>query len=187
MKIGIDIDDTIATTFEDMTPSVLADFHLKKEDINYKSGGYYPDVLGLSSDVFHTWARENYDTIIPNIGVKRNCKEVLEYLKEQGLEIILITARSNLCFSNPEKTTKTWLYKNKIPYSKLIVSANDKKQICKEEGIHIFIDDSIETCTKVAELGINVYVMNSKLNQFSKTNLKRVSNWLEIKKLIKEE
>lgn len=121
------------------------------------------------------------------IGVKPDCKKVLEHLKEKGFEIILITARSENCFKDPEKLTKKYLSKYKIPYDKLITSAVDKKAICREEHVDIFIDDNIDICQTVRQLGINVFLMNSTMNQ-EKNELKRVMNWKEIEELlIKEE
>lgn len=112
---------------------------------------------------------------------------MLEHLKEKGFEIILVTARSTMCFKNPEKVTKRSLSKHKIPYDKLIISATDKKSICEEEHIDIFIDDNIDTCQTVAQLGISVFLTNSTMNQVE-SELRRVMNWKEIEGLlIKEE
>lgn len=183
MRIGIDIDDTIATTFEDMLPHMLEYFHLHENELHYEIGGYYQNILGISDSEFFQYARKYYDPLISEVGIKPNCKEVLKRLKEKGHEIIFITARSQKTLQDPEAITLAWLKQYEIPYDKLILSADHKKQICEREKIDLFIDDNIRNCMEVSTLGIPVYLIDSVMNQ-QDCSCKRVYDWLSIETLL---
>lgn len=183
MRIGIDIDDTIATTFEDILPHMLEYFQLSEDELHYEIGGYYQNILGVSDLEFFQYTKKYYDRLVPEVGVKPNCKEVLDRLKAKGHEIILITARSKDTFQNPEEVTLAWLKRHEIPYDKLMISALNKKQICKQENVQVFIDDSIRNCKEVSTLGIPVYLMDSTMNQ-QESSSTRVYDWLSIENLL---
>lgn len=183
MRIGIDIDDTIAMTYEGLIPKLMKHFHVKKVD--YGKGELYSDILGITSEQFSEYTKIYCEDDILKLEVKAYCKEVLDRLKKLNHEIILITARDEKTFHKPKNVTQMWLEENQIPYDKLIVSAKNKSKVCKKENIDIFIDDNIANCIAVKQLGIIVYLMDSKTNQ-RKVNLNRVIHWLELEKLVKE-
>ncbi|MCQ2749508.1 MAG: hypothetical protein MJ246_06025 [Clostridia bacterium] len=80
-----------------------------------------------------------------------NSAEVLDMLKEEGHEIIFVTARGTY---EPElkvvdaKTTDDltikWLDKNNYHYDKIILRAKNKIKALEDEKFDIFIDD-VET------------------------------------------
>ena len=83
------------------------------------------------------------------------------------------------------KTTIEELKNNNIHYDKLICNF-DKAKICKIEKIDLFIDDYIENCKKVNELGIKTILFTSKGNINDKTGLYRVDSWKDIYEKVKE-
>ena len=92
--------------------------------------------------------------------------DVINKLKEDGNEIIIITARDYEFHDDPYKYSKDWLDKNSIYYDKLVVNARDKKEACVEEKIDLFIDDSESNCLKVESAGIKtIRVSNKKSNK----------------------
>lgn len=184
MKIGIDIDDTISITWDEILPEMMKFYKLELKDVAYNKGEYYR-ALGISMDEFHEHEKKYHQEILQNLKVKNNCISVLKNLKENGNEIVLITARSNAIYDDPFKFTESWLKKVGVPYDKLVVSAFDKKMVCQNENIDVFIDDSEYNCRSVSELGIPVYLMNSKFNQ-KVTDLNRVHNWLEIESCLEK-
>lgn len=186
MRIGIDIDDTIATTFEDILPHMLDYFHLKDDDLYYEKSGYYQHILGVTDLEFFKYTKEYYDQLIPEVGLKPDCREVLTRLKNKGYEIILITSRSKDTFQDPEGVTLSWLKKYEIPYDKLILSALNKKDICEQEKIDVFIDDSVRHCMDVSTLGIPVYLMDSVTNRHQECFCPRVYDWLSFELLLEE-
>lgn len=184
MRIGLDIDDTISKTWEVLQPSFLQYYNLREEDFN-RNADHYAELLGIEKEEYYGYMTKNLASLVSNAEVKPYCKEVLNRLKEKNVEIILITVRARNMFQDPEKTTKEWLEKMEIPYDKLFCNVENKLQICKEENIDVFIDDSVKNCIEVSKLGIPVFLMNSVINQ-QNTSLKRVCDWLEIEKLLQE-
>lgn len=181
MKIGIDIDDTICDTWEYVMPYVAKYYNISYDDLK-KSEKYYEKALDISLEEYCKFAKKFYDKITLNVPLKKDVVEVLNDLKNMGFEIIFITARSTLGYTNPYETSLKYLIKNNVPFDKLIVGKKDKKKICEEEKIDLFIDDSIENIKEVKKLNIDVLLFETKENK--NTSLKKVKNFKEIKNYI---
>ena len=184
MRIGIDIDDTMADTFDYLIPYISEFFDvdinsLKDNNISYSN---LPEEMKKRELEF---AKKYYDKVIPNTPFKDKVAEYINKIKELGHKIIIITARDKTLYTDEYKTTIEELNNNRINYDKLICNF-DKAKVCKIEKIDLYIDDSIENCNKVSELGIETILFNSKSNIKDKTNLYRVDNWKEIYEKIKE-
>ena len=78
-----------------------------------------------------------------------------------------------------------WLKQKNINFDKLIVGATDKRKICLENEIDVFIDDNVEFCNSVLTTKAKVLMFDSPCNQ-NETELKRVYSWDEIYKEIKK-
>ena len=102
-----------------------------------------------------------------------------------GNYIFVISARDNNLYTDAYKTTMKQLNKNNICCDKLICTF-DKAKICVNEQIDLFIDDSIENCKKVSDMGIKTLLFNSKGNKNLNTDLNRVNSWKEIYEYILE-
>ena len=183
MKIGIDIDDTMTNTFDYLIPYISEFFevdidYLKENNISYST---FPEKMKKRELEF---AKKYYDIVIPNTPFKTGVSENIKKIKSLGNEIIIITARDKTLYTDEYKTTIDELKNNNIFYDKLICNF-DKSKVCKEEKIDLFIDDSISNCNKVAQLGIQTILFNSKSNINSKTNLNRVNSWDELYEIIK--
>ena len=183
MKIGIDIDDTMTNTFDYLMPYISEFFevdidYLKENNISYST---FPEKMKKRELEF---AKKYYDIVIPNTPFKTGVSENIKKIKSLGNEIIIITARDKTLYTDEYKTTIEELKNNNIFYDKLICNF-DKSKVCKEEKIDLFIDDSISNCNKVAQLGIQTILFNSKSNINIKTNLNRVNSWYELYEIIK--
>ena len=184
MKIGIDIDDTMADTFDYLMPYIAEFFnidikYLKDKNISYST---FPKEMKERELEF---ARKYYDKVIPSTPFKPKVAEYIDKIRNLGHKIIVITARDKTLYTDEYKTTIKELKNNDIHYDKLICDF-DKVKVCKNEKIDLFIDDSISNCNKVNELGIETILFNSKSNINTKTNLYRIDNWKEIYEKIKE-
>lgn len=183
MKIGIDIDDTMADTFDYLMPHIAEFFnvdikYLKDNNISYSN---LPKEMKERELEF---AKKYYDKVIPSTPFKFKVAEYIGKIKELGHEIIVIMARDKTLYTDEYKTTIEELKNNDIRYDKLICDF-DKAKVCRIEKIDLFIDDSIENCNKVNELGIKTILFNSKGNIKDKTNLDRIDSWEEIYEKIK--
>ena len=178
MKIGIDIDDTMADTFDYLMP-YIADFF--EVDINYLKDNNisYSNLPREMKKRELEFAKKYYDKVIPNTPFKPEVKKYIDKIKDLGNEIIVITARDKTLYTDEYITTIKELKNNNINYDKLICDF-DKAKVCKAEKIDLFIDDSIANCSKVKELGIETILFNSTTNIKDNTNLNRVDNWKDI-------
>ena len=71
--------------------------------------------------------------------------------------------------------------KYEIPYDKVIIGAYDKLEYCLENGIEVFVDDSLEVLEELSKHGIRCYLMTSPVNKDLETGtIKRVTTWEEV-------
>lgn len=176
MRIGIDIDDTICYSIENMLPYICKfydfDYELEKSKC-------------LPYDAYHSlpnyreFANLTYESVMPNARLKENADYYINSLGELGHEIIFITARSDFGFSDPYKISKEYLEKYNIHYDKLIVAAKEKGIVCEEEAIDIFIDDNLRNCHNVENAKIEVWLFDNVFNRVDK-HFDRVMNWEDV-------
>ena len=176
MRIGIDIDDTICYSIENILPYICEyynlDYELEKEKtLSYENYHNLPNYLEFS--------KKYYDNIMPNAKLKEKADYYINKLSELGHEIIFITARNNLGFSDPYKLSSDYLKKYNIHYDKLIIGINEKGKVCKEENIDIFIDDNLRNCVSVEKENIKVWLFDNDFNKYD-NHFDRVYNWEDI-------
>lgn len=173
MRIGIDIDDTICCSIENMLPHICEyygmNYYLEKEKC-------------LPYDAYHglpgykQFARQAYDSEMPNAKLKEKADYYINKLGEEGHEIIFITARNNYGFSDPYGLSKEYLEKYNIHYDKLVVGARDKGNACLKEKIDLFIDDNIKNCASVENVKIKVWLFDNAFNEHD-NHFDRVYDW----------
>lgn len=185
MNIGIDIDDTIANTYE-----VLFNYAQKYTIEDLKRSGKINRNGKLYTHMYcttlHNWTKEEekdfldkyYDTILNEVRPKRYSVEVINKLKEENNNIYIITARFNSDKFNVEETTKKWLEKFGIKYDKLFLNSDNKAKISKENNVDIFIDDSFKNCQELSGAGIKTYIFDTRINEnLEYDKLERVYSW----------
>lgn len=177
LNIGIDIDDTITNTFDYLMPYV-ADFfnmeldYLKEYNISYTT--LKDDMKEKELEL----ARTVYDNVVLDAPLKEDAYEYLNKLKNDGHKLYFITARTNEVYKDAKGITTEYLNKHNIPYDEVICT-RDKATACKENNIDLFIDDSINHCTKVNKEGIEVLLFNCKSNKHF-DGFRKVYNWKEV-------
>ena len=176
MRIGIDIDDTICCSIENILPHICKYYNLDYEVEKNKSLSY-EYYHGL--DNYLDFAKKHYDKIMPNAKLKENSSYYINKLHKLGHEIIFITARNNLGFDDPYKLSSDYLKKHNIHYDKLIVGIEEKGAVCKDENIDIFIDDNLRNCASVEKENIDVWLFDNCFNR-DDNHFDRVYNWENI-------
>lgn len=184
VKIGIDIDDVITNTSETIEEYVM------KNNNSQKLQEHMKEIMkGNPSDPeVIEFCMETYLKVFQKVKLKDNAKEVIQRLLDKENEIYLITARGeNLeFFKGSEKVTKEFLEDNNIKYTKIFFNAIDKAQLCIDNQIDVMIDDSIEHCEDIKNIGIKSIVFTSKVNKNIFTTIERVNNWLELEAKLDE-
>ena len=183
MRIGIDLDDTITKTDEILfkyakiyneEEKIL--FNINREEWNLTKA------FGWNEENIKEFFSKYLKSIYEEAEIKENAKERINKLKDDGNEIIIITARDTKSLKEVHKVCKDWLINNKINVDKIVVDGKDKAQKCLENKIDIFIDDNICNCENVYNnLKIPVLLMNGRYNKdYQNPKIKRVYNWNEI-------
>ena len=183
MRIGIDLDDTITKTDEILfkyakiyneEEKIL--FNINREEWNLTKA------FGWNEENIKEFFSKYLKSIYEKAEIKENAKERINKLKDDGNEIIIITARDTKSLKEVQEVCKDWLINNKINVDKIVVDGEDKAQKCLENKIDIFIDDNICNCENVYNnLKIPVLLMNSRYNKdYQNPKIKRVYNWNEI-------
>ena len=167
MTIGIDIDDTITNTTEELNAFIktLDEFKGIKD---YRDADFKKLVKYINP-------------VMENLKIFDNAIAVLNYFKSKNYKIVLITARG----AGPGKPiipiTNKYLKDNSIPYNKLVCGKELKGQACIDNNVDIFIDDTESVLDEIASFGV-------KTLRFTKGDVKSkydvVHNWLELKDYI---
>lgn len=196
MNIGIDIDDTIANSFE----SIFA--NSQKFDIEIVGNKGNVNKLGKIEDHYYIetlydWTKEQYDEFwkryfmkaVNDATPKDDVAEILQKLKREGHHIYLITAR----YEDEEYTevgagTRKWLAKHHIPYDELVINAQNKAEVAKAYNLDVFVDDSFMHCKAIQNAGMKALLFTSMMNVAVevKNDVTRVYSWEQVYALIQE-
>ena len=187
MRIGIDIDDTLTDVKnelikagENYARSLGKDIKVDKnfEDKN-NNGNKWQEMFQFNYEELKYFLKDIQESITNKAKPRENVVEVINKLKNDGNEIIIITARDSEFHDNPYKYSKDWLDKNNIYYDKLVVNARNKEDACIEEKIDLFIDDSESNCLKVNKAGIKTIRVCNEIEN-NNSNLICFNNWNDI-------
>ena len=189
MKIGIDIDGVVADFFRK-----FLEFYNKKTGNNVSIENWvtynFWDFLPISKEegkklMDEFYLVEDFD----KISLIEGSKEAIHNLAKQN-QIYIITA-SPLRWG--EKTKR--FFDKHFPGKKIsLIHSRDendktiyKKEICKNLGISILIEDCGYIALQCAEIGVTVFLLDRPYNKnIEHENIIRVKNWNEILEKIKE-
>ena len=121
-----------------------------------------------------------------NASIKEDARDIINKLKHEGNNIIIITSRSKKHYANPYEVSENWLKEHGIEYDKLIVEGNNKAAKCVENNIDVLIDDQVGFLQDVSN-NTNTKVLmfdspyNKDCNEFT-----RVYSWKEVYDEIKK-
>ena len=186
MRIGIDIDNCITDIKEELYEAgknyaqSLGKHIQEKEEFedDKNDGNKYQKIFNFNYEELKYFLKDIQEEIINKAKPRENVVEVIRKLKDDGNEIIIITARDTEFHDDPYQLSKKWLDENNIYYDKLIVNARDKRIACKEEKIDLFIDDNLNNCLAVKSIGIKTIRVCNKEN--SNEELICFNNWKDI-------
>lgn len=181
LTIGIDIDDTI-TNSNKVVKKYINKYsnseELKNNVANIIRGLYVSD----ESKVFY----KKYSKIMgDSIKVKKNAKEIINKLYDEGNRIVIVTARNNNYYDDAYGFSYDYLKRNGIKFHELYVDQAYKLKLCKEENVDLFIDDSVDIIDELYDNNIKTLLFISSINKDKKTKSKKVNNWLQIYDYIK--
>lgn len=184
-RIGIDIDDTLMDIKDELyqaATNYATTLGKKIESINNfedknNNGNKWQEVFHFDYQELKCFLKEIQEEITNKAVPRKGVVDVIQKLKKDGNEIIIITARDSEFHDDPYKYSKEWLDKNNIYYDKLVVNKRDKKKACIEENIDLFIDDSESNCLTVESAGIKAIRIS---NKRSNNDLATFKTWKDI-------
>jgi hypothetical protein len=122
--------------------------------------------------------------ILSKVSLKENVKEVIDRLRLNNHQIILLTARGYKVKNGQIGVTRNYLKNHKIIVDKIIFKTRDKVNACIENKIDLMIDDSVKVLEDLDNNGINTLLFSTISNKKHQTDLVRVGNWLDLESYI---
>lgn len=187
MKIGIDIDGVIFNSENEIrVKAELYDLlELKGKGIAHPNEFLDCDRYDWTQEQLNAF-REKYFVDASNDSyLMPGTKQVLEMLREDGHELIIITARG-LSIKNMREAAEEKLKEYNLEFDKYYWRVENKTEVCKNENIDIMIDDKPSTCKGISQNKIKTLyfrdVNREKLEE--NEHLKEVNNWGEIYRYI---
>lgn len=180
MRIGIDIDDTIAKTSEYLIEEGLKfDKSLNNKGFRDKNAYDFRKMFYWNDDeceAFIEYIRKN--NLFSEVRIRDDFKDVFDKLSLNN-EIYFITFRNERWFNNHVLITEKWLEKNGISYDKLITDSGPKGIVCLNNKIDLFIDDSVKHCLDAVNNGVKTLLMDTIYNR-DDNDLNRVNDWYDV-------
>ena len=159
MRIAVDLDDTLSV----VDRVTLASQYIARKNLPYKlvdaDAHAIKDVFDWDIEAVYEFLREGGITVFTDAEARKGARETLTALREAGHEIVVLTARQKSWFVNPEKVSRDWLEKRKIPYDEIVAGETEKGMYCITHGISVLIDDNAETCIRAQELGVRAVLL----------------------------
>lgn len=194
MKIGIDLDGVVIdseTTFR--TYEELYDLAILKEN----------NLIDREEPKFqarYNWTKEQQkdftDKFFFKISKESNLMSgfigAYNYLKEQGHEFVVITARGlrtdGTFMKEMEDDAKRVLNESNIIFDKYYWGQADKLNVCKKENVDVMIDDDWKIIEKLSANNIRtLYFRDTNLKKLEENKyIKEVNNWGDICRYISE-
>lgn len=188
MKIGIDLDGVVFDT--EALWMTLAEIYdckgLRKNSIVAKEEPRVQEKYNWSNDELNDFLNKYVD--VTEFNIVSGAKEVIKLLREEGHELIVITARGSLeNSSDGVNIAKEKLDNEGIKFDKYYWKQKAKLEICQKENIDIMIDDNYHICESLNSKNIKVLYFNNlgRKNLAESDILKQVTNWGEVYRYIK--
>lgn len=190
MKIGIDLDGVVFDSETDYRVySELYDLlELKRNSKINERELAFQKRFKWSEEEIADFFQKYQKKIVEESNYMPGAKMVLSMLKEEGHELLIITARGTVNEKVIEWTEKRFKNDNMNIFNKTYYKVVNKEEICKKENIDVMIDDSNSNCKKISESKIKTIYLKAAPSYDMEENeyLKVLYNWGEIYRYIKD-
>ena len=190
IKIGVDLDGVVfdsETTFR--VYEEIFDIDKNQNKLTDRSEAKYQQRYSWSEEEqkeFEKYWRE----ISQSSGLMSGFKKVYQRLKEDGVELIAITARglngSGNEFQFMEDDAKRILTENGVVFDKYYWKQKDKLEVCLKENVDFMIDDDYRIISKIADHKIRtMYFRDTGIKKLEENEyIKEVNNWGDVYRII---
>lgn len=188
MKIGIDLDGVVFNT--EMLWSTYAELYdcieLNRNSVITKEEPRFQERYDWPEEDKNAFLDKYAD--ITEFDMMPGAKQVIKMLKEDGHELIVITARGAISNQKEGASIAAQKFEDEgIKFDKYYWKQKEKLDICQMENVDVMIDDNYHICEAIKEAGIPVIYFNSisRKHLEEKDGLREVSNWGEAYRVIK--
>ena len=189
MRIGIDLDGVVYDSEKDWRIySELYDMiELKQNSKLNEKELPFQTRFNWSEEEQRKFFEKYCEVIEEESNYMPGAKMILKMLKEEGNELIVITARGGYSQSGIEATKRRLERDNMNIFNKYCFNATNKAEVCKQEKIDVMIDDSNYNCKNTSENKIRtIYLKDSPSYDMEESEyLKVLYNWGEIYRYLK--
>lgn len=190
MKIGVDLDGVIFDSEKIFrVEAELYDLlELKRNSIIDNREVKFQDRYKWSKQEQTDFLQKYQTKIVKEAPFMPGAKKVLQMLKNDGHELIIITARGATSKEHITITKKVLKENEMDIFSKYFWATKEKEKVCLEEKVDLMIDDSDINCKAISEKKIKTLYFKDSPNFEMKENnyLKTLYNWGEVYRYIKE-
>lgn len=180
MKLGVDMDDTVAFSNRKLIETALL------FDEKYVNGRGFKNRDGktlLDKFYWNIYHVEQFLNVLPkgdyflSLDVKEEANKYIAKLCDEGHKVFFITRR-NKSFLLKMKTRK-WLKKNGFKYNGIVFGITNKGEYCKAKGIDLLIDNDRRNIDSALGNGVDAILMEDDYNK-DLVGYNRLRNWKEI-------
>ncbi len=191
MRIGVDLDGVVFDTEKEFRVySELYDMlELKQNSKRNNHALNFQERFDWSEAEVESFLKKYHNKIVTDANYIPGAEMILKRLKEDGNELIVITARGGLNKAMIP-ITKERLKKEKMDiFDKYYWAVENKAEVCKAEKIDLMIDDFNRNCERIANEKIKVIYLKDAPSYDLEDDkyIKTLYNWGEIYRYIKEE
>lgn len=189
MKIGMDIDGVILDYARVLrTYGDLYDFiELKKDGLIHRNEHFLRKRYDWTEEDRTNFIHQYFLKLAKQTEFIPGAKHVIEFLQQDGHELIIISARG-ATVEGMQEVAKEQFKQQNISFSKYYWKQLDKLEVAKSENLDYMIDDNFDICKNLSENGIKtIYFRDKDMKKLENENIIEVSNWGEIYRIIKTE
>lgn len=189
MKIGIDLDGVVFDT--ETLWATLAEIYdckeLGRNSIVRKGEPRVQEKYNWTENELNNYFDRYID--IKDFNIIPGAKEVIKLLRDEGNELIVITARGS--FGNLSKNqiiAQNKLKSENLKFDKFYWNQKEKLRVCKDEKIDIMIDDNYHICETLCKNNIKTLYFRAigRKEALQNNNIIEVYTWGEIYRYINE-
>jgi len=188
MKIGIDLDGVIfdSEKWYRVYSELYDMLELKRNSIIDNKEVRFQERYNWSEEEKQEFLNKYQEKITWESSFMPGAKEVLQLLKQDGHELIIITARGGKNKNMIDITKKRFEVEKMDIFDKCYFGVENKEEVCKNEDIDIMIEDSYRNCKKIADNKIKtIFLKDAPSYDLENEYVKMLYNWGEIYRYIK--
>ena len=188
MKIGLDLDGVVLDTEKQFrNDAELYDIlKLNRNSTKDQSAQWAQDRYKWADDEKNEFIEKYLIEGTKKSHIMPGAKEVIELLKKDGHELVVITARGH-DIPVMKKLAQEMLEKENITFDKYYWETPEKVETAKKENIDLMVEDSLSNCMKLSKENIkSIYLRDSNMKPANDKNIKECYIWGEVYRYIRE-